>query len=283
MSLTSFAEIEVAFRDAMAKQGIETDGPIHADGKIHSFYVKGEKRGSRNGRYALFTDPLPGGWFGTWKNSGVWHTWYEKLHEELSASERVARASQIKDMHAKRIAEAREIHSENRQRAWKLWNSAKPATNTHPYLRKKGVVSFGVRQLRDSLVIPLRDVNGAIWSLQFVAPDGTKRFLSGGRKRGCYYPIGTPKDTLCIAEGYATAASIYMATGYATAAAFDAGNLESVAKALRNKFPELTLIIAADNDVNTPGNPGLSKAIEAAQAVGGLVAYPTFTVENGAQ
>ena len=60
------------------------------------------------------------------------------------------------------------------------------------------------------------------------------------------------------------------------AVAFDAGNLEPVARALRAKFPELRLILCADDDSGTPGNPGLTKATAAARAVGGLVAVPDF-------
>ena len=83
-------------------------------------------------------------------------------------------------------------------------------------------------------------------------------------------------DTLCIAEGYATAASIYESTGYAVAVAFDAGNLEPVAVTLRRKFPKTKIVICADNDIGTPRNPGLTRALEAARAVDGLVALPTF-------
>ncbi|MCD8494042.1 MAG: toprim domain-containing protein [Alphaproteobacteria bacterium] len=99
-------------------------------------------------------------------------------------------------------------------------------------------------------------------------------FLSGGRKKGCYFAIGTPSNSLCIAEGYATAASIYESTGLPCAVAFDAGNLEAVALALRTKFPEIEITLCADNDANTPGNPGLTKAREAAAACGALLAVP---------
>ena len=122
----------------------------------------------------------------------------------------------------------------------------------------------------------MRDVDGELHSLQFILPDGGKRFLTGGRKRGCYYGIGRPAGALCICEGYATAASIYEATGYATACAFDAGNLLPVAEALRAKFPRLSLVIAADNDSEAAGNPGLTAATAAARAVGAAVAVPDF-------
>jgi len=58
--------------------------------------------------------------------------------------------------------------------------------------------------------------------------------------------------------------------------AFNAGNLLPVAKALRKRFRELRLIVCADDDARTPGNPGLTKGTEAAQAVGGGLVVPDF-------
>ena len=52
--------------------------------------------------------------------------------------------------------------------------------------------------------------------------------------------------------------------------------LKSVARALRGKFPELRLVICADDDRETPGNPGVTHAKAAARAVGGFLAVPKF-------
>ena len=60
------------------------------------------------------------------------------------------------------------------------------------------------------------------------------------------------------------------------AVAFNTSNLKPVAKALRQKYPHLQIILAADNDAGTEGNPGVTKAQEAAEAVDGLVAVPRF-------
>lgn len=67
-----------------------------------------------------------------------------------------------------------------------------------------------------------------------------------------------------------------MATGCAVAVAFNCGNLLAVARALRAKFPAVRLVLCADDDIRTPGNPGLTRAREAARAVGGFVAVPRF-------
>jgi putative DNA primase/helicase len=81
---------------------------------------------------------------------------------------------------------------------------------------------------------------------------------------------------LIVCEGFATGASIHECTDHAVAVAFNAGNLEAVAVALRSKYPALKIIIAADDDHQTPGNPGMTKATAAVQATGSALAVPVF-------
>ncbi|MEI6738318.1 MAG: hypothetical protein WCL29_07570, partial [Pseudomonadota bacterium] len=141
-------------------------------------------------------------------------------------------------------------------------------------LARKKVRAYGFRQLRDLLVIPARDSGGTLHTLQFIGADVTKRFLSGGRARGCYCAIGKPTDSVLIAEGIATACTLFEATGMATASCFSCGNMLEVARSLRAKFPRIKLILCGDNDFDKPGNPGLTKAREAARVVGGYLAVP---------
>ena len=79
-------------------------------------------------------------------------------------------------------------------------------------------------------MLAVADADGEIWSLQTIDADGGKLFMPGGRKRGCMFWIGEPSDRIVIAEGFATGASIHEATGLPVAVAFDAGNLEPVAR-----------------------------------------------------
>jgi putative DNA primase/helicase len=109
--------------------------------------------------------------------------------------------------------------------------------------------------------------------------------LKGGLKKGSFFKIEamdvTPfENAVILCEGYATGASIHLATGAAVAAAIDAGNLLPVAKAIRQANPETPLIFAADNDrAKRQGDAGFDegfkKAAEAAIAIGGAtVAMP---------
>jgi len=136
---------------------------------------------------------------------------------------------------------------------------------------------FGVRSSRGDLVVPVRDLDGTLHSLQFIGPDGSKKFLRGGRVRGCFHLIGDVDAVVTVVEGYATGATLYLATGHAAAVAFDAGNLPSVAAAVRTKYPAAHIVIAADDDHLTAGNPGIAKAREAAAKVAGAVAVPDFS------
>lgn len=264
------------FRHALAVAGLAMlKGELVFDGMLHRYQVEGDKAGSKNGWYVLHADAQPFGAFGSWK-TGQSETWAPSSTETMTEVERKAMAARIAAAKLARDSEQAAVYATARQRAQGLWEKAKPADGGHAYLIKKAVPAYGLKLLRQQLVIPLRDVDGTLHSLQFIGEDGRKTFLTGGRKRGCYHAIGRPEAALCICEGYATGATIYQATGNATAVAFDAGNLQSVAKSLRKKFPRLTLVIAADNDIETPGNPGLAAAQAAALAVGAVVALPQF-------
>ena len=134
----------------------------------------------------------------------------------------------------------------------------------------------------DRLLIPLRDKQDKLRSLQKILPDGEKKFLPGGKVDGCFHLFGKePEKNLCVAEGYATAATIHEATGYAVAVAFNVGNLLPVSKELREKYPETQLLICADDDWKTEGNPGLTKAEVAVGQVQGFLAIPTFPSNRG--
>lgn len=263
--------------DTMRSVGL---GPLKdidlvADGGIHRYRVVGDKSGSANGWYVLHDQPILAGAFGSWK-TGESHNWREVRDKPPTRQEREQLRQAMQATQAARVVELAAVHEQAREKATRLWQRARPATNAHPYLERKRIAAIGIRRLRDMLLIPARDAGGTLHTLQFIGPDGAKRFLSGGRIAGCYYAMGRPAGVLLLCEGYATGATLFQATGQAVAVAFNCGNLPAVARALRVKFPALRIVVCADNDARTPGNPGATRAQEAARAVGGLVAVPRF-------
>ena len=131
---------------------------------------------------------------------------------------------------------------------------------------------------RGSLLVPLFD-GESLWSVQIIFPSGTKSFFRHGRKSGCFHIISGDSDVVCVAEGYATAASIRMATGYTCVVAIDAGNLVNVVPVIRKMFPDSALLICADDDSATEENAGIKYANKAANGCGAAVVVPVFSNE----
>ncbi len=154
--------------------------------------------------------------------------------------------------------------------AHRIINEANPADPRHPYLLKKRIQPHGVWQVDDRLVLPIMQP-GLLVGLQFISPDGAKKFLTGARIKNSYWFIGdpvmaAPGGEIVIAEGFATGASIHEATGVPVLIAFTASNMKNVATDWRKSLPDAQFILAADDDP-----AGQMAATEAAKAVRGRI------------
>lgn len=172
---------------------------------------------------------------------------------------------------------------------------------TTPYLLRKQIPAlYGARidpDRTDRLLVPARDIQGRLWGYQRILAEKIqvgsdwvdKFFLKGMRIDGCFHLIGDltdepqPPASLLVAEGFATGASLHLATGLPVACAFNAGNLESVCRALRAEYPAAKILVCGDEDLwtqrkdGTPWNPGREKATAAAHVVGGRAVFPRFS------
>lgn len=172
-----------------------------------------------------------------------------------------------------------------------VWENAntRPADAGFPYLSDKGITDPAVLanarinrfKDEDRLVIPMYDRPNHIVNRQAIDANGGKFFLPGGEVGGAYGKIAAPNsdwtDGVYLAEGFATAASIHMATGKPVVIAFNAGNLPKVAVKMTAMLPKnAPVYIAADNDAS---QTGIKKAAEAAQVLGNRarVVMPEFT------
>ena len=166
------------------------------------------------------------------------------------------------------------------------------AEGASDYLERKGVRAHGLRfspSGNGTLAVPMMDGAGKVWGLQLIR--GKTRATGklekeywprGLAKQGHYHLIGPiPKDLVLLAEGYATAATIHQATGLPVVVAFDAGNLQPVAESISKTYRRAKILVCADDDYLTEGNPGVKAAENAALAVGGKVAVPVFADREG--
>lgn len=272
------AAILAAFSDAIRAAGLTPPERITADGAIHRFSSSG-KRGDDAGRYRLHLDGVPAGWFQCWRTMDHAENWSAKSAGEMTPAEQAAHRQRVEDMRKQREADEAQRQQEAREQAARRWEAAAPAT-VHGYTQRKGIQPHGARIEGELLLVPMRDADGELWNVERIRPEpgAAKKGLYGGRRKGLFHLIGDYQAAgpLVICEGFATGASIHEATGHPVAVAFNAGNLEAVALALRAKYPDAALILAADDDHRTEGNPGMSKAQAAARAVGARLAVPRF-------
>jgi len=270
-----------SFKEAILAVGLTP--PEHIEpGRFHRFPGFGKDKGNYAGWCKLFHDGQ-GGTFGDY-SSDLSKSWQAKRDKPMTTDEWKEFQWQVAEARKQAERERQAAQAVAAEKAARIWKEAKPAKEGHPYLVRKGIKGHGIKQAEDGrLLVPLFDASGKLWSFQYIDANGSKRFFPDGKVAACYFAFGAKPESdgpVCIAEGYATAASVHEATGYPVAVAFNAGNLKAVAEAIRTKLPEARLILCADDDHGTEGNPGLTKAREAAQAVGGLVAVPDFDPER---
>jgi len=240
-----------------------------------SYYLSIEGDGFAHGNYRNFRT----------SQSGKWHSFQN--NKKLTAEEKSAFAEKIKRADADRAARKEKIYLAAAKKANSLWNKAIPC-ESHPYLTAKKIKPHGVKILGDNLFIPLSQ-DGKIVTYQTIDPTGDKLYQPGGRKSGSYFCIGEPGYVICIAEGLATAASVFEATGYATFAAMDAGNLMDVSLAVRKLYPDSLIVITSDSDQwskNQKGelfNTGVIRAKEAAMKINGFECHPDFPNDDPEQ
>ncbi|WP_421314945.1 DUF927 domain-containing protein [Aeromonas veronii] len=204
-------------------------------------------------------------------DSGLDHAAREQIHQQQQA-----RAEQ----------EHKQAEQQRRKAARRATSiSADIKQGVSPYLERKAlsglampltqrVIAVGELTYQPgSLVVPLWDEAGELVNVQLINTEGDKRYLPGGQKAGAFHRIDGG-ELVAVVEGYASGLSVQVATGATVYCAMDAGNLQAVAEIAHRQHPEDRILLCGDNDEGTEGNPGKTKAEQAAAAVGGLVALP---------
>lgn len=228
------------------------------------------------------------GSYGIWQGTNNNATKITLQKTVLSAEQRESLAVRLAE-DKKRAEIARKADADRAAvKAQATWKRCTP-TGDCDYLHKKGVQGHGVRYSHNgAMVVPMLDVTGKIHGLQVIrgkqhSTNSRKRdkeyWPAGVRTKAHFHLLGMPGSILLVAEGYATAASLFEATGLPVAVAFDAGNLAHVAAALRSRYKDAHIMICADDDAFSTGNPGVTSASAAAMQVGGAWVVPIFADE----
>ena len=189
---------------------------------------------------------------------------------DLTEAEREA----IRRAEAEREREKAEEHAKAAEKARQMLAGARPADPGHLYLVRKRIAPEGLWQAGNWLLVPMTDPDGEMWNVQRISPGegAPKLFLKGGRTKGLLWRVGEAVDRLVVGEGIANVAAFRRDTGLPVVAAMTAGNLPDIAEAIHVKRPDLTLIIAADDD-----KAGHDAARVASLRTGALIALPGGT------
>lgn len=287
-------EIAKQFFDAMYRAGIEPRGELNLilDGKIHRFETKDGKHGNKNGAYKIYGDGCPNGFFQNWRlgEPVKWTFDFETLKNNYPDIYKYSQTAEFKAKAERKRKEREAQEAAERAKAVAKakaeFEAAKPATAEHEYLKLKKIkTAHGLKMQGNTLLVAFYNINGDFQALQriFKDKDGKfqKRFRTGTSPTGAFFVLGghTIKndDSVILAEGYATAATIYELLGnrYRVVMAVDSGNLTHVSKALKDKY-NIRLFIAADDDAETARknfekynkaiNPGLDNAKKCVEA-----------------
>lgn len=305
----------------LAAAGLILD-TLDTSGRMVRCRVEGSRE--RRGWYVLHElntssgDTLIVGTFGVWRgnDNGAQKVELHKRDSAFSQEQREALKRRLAE--DRRRAEAARLEQNRRAaaRATAAWNRALPEGEAD-YLIDKAVQAFGLRYGRSGVaLVPLLDPNGSVHGLQVLrsakqakaSNKPAKEFWPPGlAKKGHFHLIGgTPQWILLVAEGYATASTLHMATGYPVAVAFDAGNLMPVATSLAKRYRSAKVLVCGDDDVlqkcrrcksrlvlavapeicptcgesHGASNAGLLGAEAAAMDVGGAVLLPSFSDEE---
>jgi len=267
----TLASPEVQFIDAIVHAGLNAPRDLVLDGKIHRFASDEDKR-KKPGWYVGFEEPIPVLVFGCWKagftnqkraETGIKYT----PADEMKLLSHIAAAKKLRD------AELERKHELAVETVELIWPNCTPASPDHPYLKRKGISTHGARVTGDGrLVVPLFSEEGELSSLQYIDGDGNKLYHTGGVTGARFWLIGELKQTLYIAEGFATAATIHEVTNEAVCVAYSANNLSNVTRIMRAKYGATqNIVIVADNDMS---GVGLNEATKASAKHGARVVMP---------
>lgn len=256
MSAANYDDVITQLRDA----GLLVD--TLEIGRMVRCRVEGGGR-ERRGWYILHELQAPGGDLLIVGSFGAWHGNDNNAHKvelrkrEITSEQRDALRRRLAEDRRRAEAARRATAARAAARATAAWGRASEDGESD-YLARKLVQGYGLRYGRTGeAIVPMLDSSGQIHGLQILRTPAkateTKRpakefWPPGLAKRGHFHLIGSPQWVVLVAEGYATAATVHMATGYPVAVAFDAGNLAPVAAALRKRYRGARILICADDD-----------------------------------
>ena len=120
---------------------------------------------------------------------------------------------------------------------------------SQPYHIRKGIKLYNAVLDNGDVQYKIYNVDGDWVGSQTISPSGKKEFSTGMKIDGVFGWMGDNLEGLVyITEGYADACSVHESTSRPVINGLNSGNIPKVVKAVKDKYPNLTLVLAGDND-----------------------------------
>lgn len=244
-----------------------TDFRDGVEGSFHPIRSVDDKRSKRSKSYCIFNNPD-----GTVVVIVNDFKTGEKITRVLNKGDHkkidYARIDKQRDLNRKtHYHEKKQYKRTIKEEFFSFENGGEGRTNN--YLNKKKIksVQYVRWDNKNNFYIPLIDINGHLSTYQKITNSGQKILAKGGIKKGAFFPMGDIRQasTIILAEGYATAFSLYESLKHLNIAVImccDANNLIDVMCEVNNKYPRKNYIIGADNDKSDVGLEKAQKCLD---------------------
>jgi phage/plasmid primase-like uncharacterized protein len=299
-SFLSESEAENIVKQHMQDNGLPCNDSIKFNTYKRQRYSADENHNKRDEYYYATLEEGTYVWvgYGTFsasKSDKSWITFYQ-LADGVILTREIKRKidndaeKSRKDNEACRIQRGKE-----EEEKFNLLKEELSGSGFYGYLEKKGVKNYGCRFWEEvikengvlvkkyDLIVPAFNIDGMLTAVQRITLENKDKLISKDcRINGCFFILNNEKiqsgDTIYIAEGYATAASVYEAVhacNVRVVLAFFAFNMFPVTKELLGRYKEIHIVIAADND-----DAGLNEAKKCCREFGVSMAIPDIKEED---
>lgn len=269
--------------DGYSPPDLILDGKIHRWGpsvKKSNWYIGFQNFSDETGQQFVVAQ------YGSWKMDEAL-TFHSSI--QLSKQDRKKIKERIAEAQRKTQHEKEKLQIEVAEESQSFFETLGEIEITSYMQRKRVSNHYGARTQFGNLYVPVRDIDGKLWSVQTITEAGAKYFAEGGRITGGFHSIGNilEVETIYICEGFATGVSIYESIHRPIVIAFNAYNLAPVSEAIKKRFPDKQIIICGDDDrwaLNAKGeaiNPGRDRGSDAAKKVLGVAIFPVFKSLDG--
>ena len=244
---------------------IDTTGVLVRVPVMATVNTRPDKSGERSGYYVY--NQLDNNFvcvYGNWRTSQEWK--FTSFNpNEMSVQEKRDLQAKLEEAKKRREEAKKQKHKEVAVYSKEKFNLAEEVTE-HKYLKDKKVNNYGLKTTNSNLLVPVYSItkndNGTlakdIKSLQYIFPDGSKKFVGGGEIKGNIFLINCDVNDLYnhqniyVVEGYATGSSIAL-LDLPVVVVFSANFTVSALTRLRSVGVNARFVICLDNDSSGVG------------------------------